>query len=169
MKLVEHDLCFPIRNLLADRLPIRLPHVHRDGLDARALGLAQPLEIGYQALCPAVISDVQHAPLIEIDHDAHILMPLEEALLIDPEPGHRLPCSAGESAAHGPLLDPARLLPRQAQPPCHGRRRRLPQPRDGQPFEQQRKARALLGPRHARSSRHPSRTARGALVRPAAS
>ena len=56
---------------------------------------------------------------------------------------------AREPATHRARLNAARFVPREAEPTRHRGRRRLRQPRDRQPLEQQRKPRALLRPRHA--------------------
>ena len=39
---IEHDLRVGVGNLGAGRVHARLPHVHRDRLDVRALGVGEP-------------------------------------------------------------------------------------------------------------------------------
>ena len=75
MKLVEDDLRVRVRHVRANGVPIRLPHVHRNGRNAIALRVAERREIARETGGFPVVSDVQNPWGIEVNDDTDVLMP----------------------------------------------------------------------------------------------
>lgn len=95
-------------------------------------------------------------------------MPAKERLLVHPKPGELPQLTALQSASHRTLRDFPGRFPTHLQTPRYCRHRRILQPIDHQPLEEQRKLRPRLRPRHSNlhdpvlCARHP----RHARVKP---
>ena len=146
--------------MLSGRGDVRIPHVHRDGLDSGELLCAQRLPKAVQAGLAPSLGDEQHARAVEIVDDGEVAMALAEALLVDAQVGNRLCLATFEPTLHGAFQDAVNLVPAQRQQLGDALLAGLLQPGDRESFKQRGEAAGSLGP----ASRAASSPASGATV-----
>ena len=163
MESIEHNFGIGVGHVLPDGCTIRLPHVHRNCLDRRARLEGEVSEIRVQVLRGAIIGDVEHYLLVEIDDLDEREVP-QIGMLIDTESPAGDVRPAREAAAHHALDNAVGFFPREAESARYHEWRRFLQPRDCQPLKEERELRALLGPWHLDCA-HPMRRAADSLDR----
>ena len=148
VKAIEDDLRGSLGHLRPRRLHVWLPHVHRDRRDLLALdrGESQGPE-GFPALPLAVVGHEEHAGALQIAHHGHEVVPPLEGLLVHAHVAQRHRAAALQAAGDRAALDAPHGVPAEAELARDRRHRRLAEPVDRQPLEQEGELRTRRGPR----------------------
>ncbi len=147
-ELIEDDLAVGVLQMRTRRLDVRLPHVHRDGLDAVPLCGRQRGPEAIQTLLLPVLGQIEHPALFQIRHHRQVPVPLRNGFFIDTQVRHHVAGPATQSPSDGPLLDSPRRIPSEAHQPGGPGDRALSEQVDGQPFEPGGELTAGLCPGH---------------------
>jgi hypothetical protein len=94
---------------------------------------AKPL---LQRLRFAIIEHIQHDIVLAVQDHCHVLVPLLEGGLVNPDVLQRPFLPPSQPPRDRPLLNPRRLIPTQPQHPGNRGNRRLFQPIDHQRFKE---------------------------------
>jgi hypothetical protein len=146
---IEGDLVVGRVEPVARGVDVRPVHVHRHGLDAFELRLAELAVEAVETLSSAIVGDVEDSEFaVQRRHDRHVLMALLERGFVDADPSRDFEFASCQTTLHGALEDCVDFVPAHVEHLGHGFDRRDAQPVDHQRFEQRGEARVRLGPRH---------------------